>query len=215
MKSLRHVLVVLALAPSAWAQQVTDKGMGRVDVNAEGAPLGSLVEQIRLLVPMDALLIDPAIAGAPVSVTIENTPGAEALMEVLGASKQNFAVLGGGKVPFRVYVGERTFAFANRETGSGEGATVAQGEGPVKAEDAQRARLVEAQAAQEREANEEASRQREAEAVPIVVNSDPKVPGGYTMVGESVVYNDPNFVPYKKRADVKAKRMAVDVSKIP
>ena len=215
MKSLRHGLVVLAVAPAAWSQQVTDKGTGRVDVNAEAVPLGSLVEQIRLLVPMDALLIDPAIAGTPVSVTIEDTPGAEALMEILGASKHNFAVLGGGKVPLRVYVGERTFAFANRETGSGEGAALAGAQVTGNAHDAQRAQLVEAQAANEREANEEALRQREAEAIPIPVSSDPKVPGGYTMVGESIVYNDPNFVPYKKRKDVQAKRLAIDVSKIP
>jgi hypothetical protein len=43
----------------------------------------------------------------------------------------------------------------------------------------------------------------------------PDVPGGYTMIGESVIYNDPNFVPYKNRPDVVARRLATDVAQIP
>jgi hypothetical protein len=44
---------------------------------------------------------------------------------------------------------------------------------------------------------------------------DPNVPGGYTMIGESVYYNDPTFVPYKNRPEVVARRLATDVASIP
>ena len=36
-----------------------------------------------------------------------------------------------------------------------------------------------------------------------------------TMIGESVIYNDPNFVPYKNRPEVVARRLATDVALIP
>jgi hypothetical protein len=48
-----------------------------------------------------------------------------------------------------------------------------------------------------------------------VVMDDPGVPGGYTMIGESVIYNDPTFVPYKNRPEVVARRLATDVALIP
>jgi len=35
------------------------------------------------------------------------------------------------------------------------------------------------------------------------------------MIGESVIYNDPSFVPYKNRPEVVARRLATDVSTIP
>jgi hypothetical protein len=57
--------------------------------------------------------------------------------------------------------------------------------------------------------------ERQAEAQPFVVMDAPDVPGGYTMIGESVIYNDPNFVPYKNRPEVVAKRLATDVALIP
>jgi hypothetical protein len=38
---------------------------------------------------------------------------------------------------------------------------------------------------------------------------------GYTMQGESVVYDDPNFVPFKKSEEAKAKRMNMDLSSLP
>jgi hypothetical protein len=57
--------------------------------------------------------------------------------------------------------------------------------------------------------------ERQAEAKPIVIMDDPGVPGGYTMIGESVIYNDPSFVPYKNRPEVVARRMATDVASIP
>ena len=48
-----------------------------------------------------------------------------------------------------------------------------------------------------------------------LVMDDPDVPGGYTMYGESVIDHDPNFVPYKNRPEVVARRLATDVSQIP
>jgi hypothetical protein len=44
---------------------------------------------------------------------------------------------------------------------------------------------------------------------------DPEVPGGYTMYGETVIYHDPTFVPYKNRPEVRARREATDISLIP
>jgi len=37
----------------------------------------------------------------------------------------------------------------------------------------------------------------------------------FSMVGESVTYSDPNFVPYKNRPEVRARRLSMDVSTIP
>lgn len=39
--------------------------------------------------------------------------------------------------------------------------------------------------------------------------------GEFSMVGENVTYTDPNFVTYKNRPEVKARRMKVDVATIP
>jgi hypothetical protein len=60
-----------------------------------------------------------------------------------------------------------------------------------------------------------ATAERARELVPQRIANDPNVPGGYVMVGDSVTYSDPNFVPYKNRPEVKARREATDVSKIP
>jgi hypothetical protein len=76
------------------------------------------------------------------------------------------------------------------------------------------AELSEVQAAEESQRSR-AMAQRKAEAQPIVVMDDPNVPGGYTMYGESVIYNDPTFVPYKNRPEVRARREATDISQIP
>jgi hypothetical protein len=67
----------------------------------------------------------------------------------------------------------------------------------------------------EEEKRSTAMAEREAESKPISVMNDPGVPGGYTMIGESVIYNDPSFVPYKNRPEVVARRLATDVSTIP
>ena len=53
------------------------------------------------------------------------------------------------------------------------------------------------------------------EAQPLVIMDDPGVPGGYTMIGESVIYNDPTFVPYKNRPEVRARRESTDIATIP
>jgi hypothetical protein len=63
--------------------------------------------------------------------------------------------------------------------------------------------------------NAKARAERAAESRPVVKMDDPEVPGGYTMLGESVIYNDPNFVPYKNRPEVVARRLATDVAQIP
>jgi hypothetical protein len=45
--------------------------------------------------------------------------------------------------------------------------------------------------------------------------SEPYVTPDFTMVGENVTYTDPNFVPYKNRPEVRARRLGMDVSTIP
>jgi len=45
--------------------------------------------------------------------------------------------------------------------------------------------------------------------------SEPYVTPEFTMVGESVTYSDPNFVPYKNRPEVRARRLSTDVGTIP
>lgn len=39
--------------------------------------------------------------------------------------------------------------------------------------------------------------------------------GEYSMVGENVTFNDPNFVTYKNRPEVRARRLKIDVATIP
>ena len=57
-----------------------------------------------------------------------------------------------------------------------------------------------------------------AEVVPVVEESPASAKlttEEYTMDGENVKYADPNFVTYKNRPEVKARRLAIDVATIP
>ena len=48
----------------------------------------------------------------------------------------------------------------------------------------------------------------------VVAATGPDRPG-FTMVGENVIYDDPNFVPYKMREAARLARAKADLSKIP
>jgi type II secretory pathway component GspD/PulD (secretin) len=57
-----------------------------------------------------------------------------------------------------------------------------------------------------------------AEVVPVVEETPASAKYAteeYSMEGENVKYADPNFVTYKNRPEVKARRMAIDVATIP
>jgi hypothetical protein len=168
-------------------------------------------------------MIDPKVENHAVSARLVGVSPGEAINQILADSNLPFLVWGGARGPWRIYVGDKDAAL--RVTagsplasgGPGPRATGPTSPTPEMAEAKERtldAARREAQAADEaRQA--EATAQRQAEAQPIVVMDDPNVPGGYTMIGESVYYNDPTFVPYKNRPEVVARRLATDVASIP
>jgi hypothetical protein len=171
-------------------------------------------------------MIDPKVENHAVSARLVGVSPGEAINQILADSNLPFLVWGGARGPWRIYVGDKDAALrvtaGSPLPSGGSGPRAAGSAGPTSptpemAEAKERildAERREAQAADEaRQA--EATAQRQAEAQPIVVMDDPNVPGGYTMIGESVYYNDPTFVPYKNRPEVVARRLATDVASIP
>jgi hypothetical protein len=175
--------------------------------------------------PIEALMIDPKVENHAVSARLVGVSAGEAINQILADSNLPFLVWGGARGPWRIYVGDKDAAL--RVTagsplpsgGAGPRADAAASTAPTPEMAEAKERTLD-EARRERQAAEEtrqaeALAQRQAEAQPIVVMDDPNVPGGYTMIGESVYYNDPTFVPYKNRPEVVARRLAVDVASIP
>lgn len=219
------VATAVASPASSWAQSVTRTG-DRVTVEAQSLPIGRVLRDMLAVAPIEALMIDPQVENHAVSARLVGVSPGEAINQILADSNLPFLVWGGARGPWRIYVGDKDAAL--RVTagsplppgGSGSraaGPAGAKAPTPEMTEAKERildAARREAQAADEaRQA--EAAAQRQAEAQPIVVMDDPNVPGGYTMYGETVIYNDPTFVPYKNRPEVVARRLATDVASIP
>jgi hypothetical protein len=216
------VATAVASPASSWAQSVTRAG-DRVTVEAQSLPIGRVLRDMLAVAPIEALMIDPKVENHAVSARLVGVSPGEAINQILADSNLPFLVWGGARGPWRIYVGDKDAAL--RVTagsplpsgGPGPRAAGPTSPTPEMAEEKERtldAARREAQAADEaRQA--EATAQRQAEAQPIVVMDDPNVPGGYTMIGESVYYNDPTFVPYKNRPEVVARRLATDVASIP
>jgi hypothetical protein len=213
------VATAVASPASSWAQSVTREG-DRVTVEAQSLPIGRVLRDMLAVAPIEALMIDPKVENHAVSARLVGVSPAEAINQILADSNLPFLVWGGARGPWRIYVGDKDAALrvtAGSPLPAGGSGPRAAGPTPEMAEATQRileTERTEAQAAQESKASE-AMAQRQAEAQPIVVMDDPNVPGGYTMYGESVIYNDPTFVPYKNRPEVVARRLATDVSQIP
>lgn len=204
-------LVVTASAVRVDAQSVAAGRDGRIDLRAESSAIGRVLRDLAALAPI-RLLVDPAVEGKTVVTPAASGLTADLALEaVLAASKQPYLVWGGTKGPWRVVVGDEASAVEVTAAPSPTAAALEVDAGPpVGSSDA-----VEAYQAREAERSQQAEIEREAEAQPIVVSDDASVPGGYTLTHENVTYNDPNFVPYKSRPEVQARRRAVDVTKIP
>ena len=215
------VLLVAASAISATAsaQSVTRSGDDRVSIDAQSLPIGRVLRDMLAVAPIEALMIDPKVESHPVSAHIVGATTGEAINQILADSNLPFLIWGGANGPWRIFVGDKDAALrvtsgsplpsGSRETAAAPSPGLSVAEEQVLA-DEQR----------EHQSREDALRakanaERAAEARPIVVMNDPEFPGGYSMVGESVTYNDPNFVPYKNRPEVVARRLATDVSQIP
>jgi hypothetical protein len=205
--------VALQAAP-IFAQTVTRSSVDRISVEAQSLPIGRVLRDMLAVAPIEALMIDPKVENHSVSVHIYDVAPGEAITQILSGSNLPFLVWGGTRGPWRIFVGDKDAALRVSAGSSLPGSLVPTPQNPEAEQ-----RVLEAEQ-REIEAIEENKRpaalaERQAEAKPIVVMDDPGVPGGYTMFGESVVYNDPSFVPYKNRPEVVARRLATDVASIP
>jgi hypothetical protein len=214
------VLLVAATVPcaSASAQSATRSGDDRINVEAQSLPIGRVLRDILAVAPIEALMIDPKVENHPVSAHIVNATAGEAISQLLVDSNVPFLIWGGAKGPWRIFVGDKDAAL-RVSSGSplppaGADAADASAGRSVAEEQVLAEERKETRKREDRLA-EKAKAQRAAEARPVVVMDDPEVPGGYSMVGESVTYHDPTFVPYKNRPEVVARRLATDVSQIP
>lgn len=213
-------MLVAASLPcaSTSAQSVTRSGADRVSVEAQSLPIGRVLRDMLGVVPIEALMIDPKVESHLVSAHIVGATAGEAINQLLADSNLPFLIWGGAKGPWRIFVGDKDAAL--RVT---SGSPLPSGRAPASPASPGRSEAEEQVLADERREHREredrlaakALAERQAEARPIVVMDDPEVPGGYTMVGESVTYHDPNFVPYKNRPEVVARRLATDISQIP
>ena len=224
------LVVAAATVPaSSWAQSVTRSG-DRISVEAQSLPIGRVLRDMLAVTPIEALMIDPKVENHPVNAHIVGASAGEAINQILADSNLPFLVWGGAAGPWRLFVGDKDAALrvsagsplpaaarAGTAPAAGQGT---EGTAPAAGQRTEAEDRILADEQREMQAREAGSTararaERQAEAQPFVVMDDPGVPGGYTMVGESVIYNDPNFVPYKNRPEVVARRLATDVALIP
>jgi hypothetical protein len=213
--SVLFAAAAAASPASSWAQSVTRSGADRINVEAQSLPIGRVLRDMLGVAPIEALMIDPKVESHPVNAHVVGATTGEAINQILADSNLPFLIWGNAAGPWRIYVGDKDAALrvsAGSPLGSGE---VTPGAPRTQAEE----RILEDEQAAIRDREDrnaaKSRAQRQAEARPVVVMDDPGVPGGYTMLGESVIYNDPNFVPYKNRPEVVARRLATDVAQIP
>jgi hypothetical protein len=214
------VMLVAAFLPCvpASAQSVTRSG-DRLDVQAQALPIGRVLRDMLAVAPIEALMIDPKVESHPVSAHIVGATAGEAISQILAESNVPFVIWGGATGPWRIFVGDKDAALrvtsgSPLPSGSAASAAAPSPELSVAEEQVLADERADLRKRQER-LNAKARAERAAESRPVVKMDDPEVPGGYTMLGESVIYNDPNFVPYKNRPEVVARRLAIDVASIP
>jgi hypothetical protein len=225
------VMLVAAALPcaSSSAQSVVRSGADNVSVEAQSLPIGRVLRDMLGVAPIEALMIDPKVESHPVSAHIVGATAGDAINQILGDSNLPFLIWGGTNGPWRIFVGDKDAALrvtsgsplppGSPERAGGVSPGRSEAEERVLADERAEERVLADERAEMRERQDrltaKARAQRLAESRPVVVMDDPEVPGGYTMLGESVIYNDPNFVPYKNRPEVVARRLATDVSQIP
>lgn len=99
------LLFILCGSLSAFAQVVKLVGEGRVTVHADGVILVNMLRELDTVIPIEQLLLDPAVDGKMVRVELEDVPFREALEEVLSAAEVNHVVWGREEGPFRIFAG--------------------------------------------------------------------------------------------------------------
>jgi hypothetical protein len=212
---LSLLLLCGAVAMSAtptFAQTVTRSSTDRISVEAQSLPIGRVLRDLLAVAPIEALMIDPKVENSSVNVHIYDVTPGEAINQILADSNLPFLVWGGARGPWRIFVGDKDAALRVHAGSSIPGGPTPQNrEAEERVLEAERRELE----IQDEEKQQVAMAERQAEAKPVMIMDDPGVPGGYTMIGESVVYNDPSFVPYKNRPEVVARRMAADIASIP
>ncbi|HXV65528.1 MAG TPA: hypothetical protein VEK15_32835 [Vicinamibacteria bacterium] len=90
---------------SGYAQVVKLVGDGRVTVQAEGVILVNMLRELETVIPIEQILLDPAVDGKMVRVELEDVPFREAIEEVLAAAEVNHVVWGEDNGPFRIFAG--------------------------------------------------------------------------------------------------------------
>jgi len=100
-------LSVVLFGASAFAQTVELVGDSRVTVRAEGVILVNLLRELESVVPIEQILLDPAVDGKLVSIALEEVTFQEAIEEILAAAEVNYAISGKDKGPFRIFAGSQ------------------------------------------------------------------------------------------------------------
>ncbi len=214
------VLTGILVATQVQAGSIRVSG-DTIAVRAQGVPLGQLLQELGTIVPLDVVAVDPQLPSRLVDVSLDDVSLDQAAGSILLEVDCSFIVGGLKGQPLRVILGSSDPALLARPASGSQASGKGGAERPATPEEAQ-ARYEEWRheedartQAHEAEMTAISDAQREAEQVPVEIWEDPHVPGGYTMVGENVTYHDPNFVPFKNRPEVRARRLATDVSKIP
>jgi hypothetical protein len=213
--------LLFAGSRTAWAGHITRVGPDRISIRAEAVPLDRLLLELYTIAPLEILGVDPKIEHRPVTVTLEDIPVAEALPLMLKEAGLEFAVGGLKGQPARVWIGSLPDARLLAEAfaapaGRARGADAAKW-AALPLEERRRLRRERLQGDQGGAAPNGPAPAEDAGDVVVVTNESHStlVTDEYTMEAESVTYHDPTFVPYKNRPEVKARRMAIDVTKIP
>jgi hypothetical protein len=192
MRTLRLAVAAVLIATSAYAQAPNEE---TVTIRAAGVPIGTLLTELAERYRFEKPRIQREVEQHPVSVVLEQVPLQVALRRILQASGLDFAISGR-----RVIIGDWTTTARQAADGSADPRAAA-----LQAEE--QAAIRAAEAAAEQQAISDAAGD---ESTIVRVN-----PVAFVANGENITYLEPNFVPYKLRPEVRALRMAIDVTKIP
>lgn len=179
------VAAPFVLADAAWAGSLTRLDPDHVSVRAAGVPVGKVLAELDGMKRLNNLFIEPAIESRTISVDIAKVALGDAAVQILTQSGLDFIVWGD-----RIFVGDPKAAVQIKAAGA-----------PQVAE-----------AAPPPEETVTVTTPTGTEEVPAHSTFST---GEFSMVGENVTYADPNFVTYKNRPEVRARRLKTDVATIP
>ena len=183
------------------------QGADRITLRATAQPLGHVLEALTALEPLDLKFMDEQVRSVRVTVALDNVTVDQAVRRLLTEAGVDFAVGGIRGEPLQVVVGK----LGSARPGS---ATPDSAEGARMAGDLQKERQIASAEVAENPDAEPPQVDTPGASDKLEVTNPEKGPA-YSMVGESVTYLDPSFVPYKNTEAAKRARMSVDVSKIP